>query len=104
MVDYLKLAEILLRILEKSDTKPKRRKSFPKSTKDKALIMQNYHCNGCGKKSDVWDFDHADGNSSNNSLDNCQALCPNCHAKKSRNIKQRKLKLSRILRVLRQMK
>lgn len=104
MVDYLELVEIGLRILEKSMSKPKARRGFSKSIKDEVKRRQNYRCNGCGKKSDIWDFDHIDGNSTNNSLDNCQALCPNCHAKKSRNIKQRKLTLSRILRLLRQLK
>ena len=101
MTDYLDLAEIGLRILEKSLSKPKARRSFSKSIKAKTLGMQNHRCKACGKKSDVWDSDHIDSDSSNNSLENCQALCPNCHAKKTRNIKQRKLKLSQALRFLR---
>ncbi len=101
MTDYLDLAEIGIRILEKSLSKPKARHSFSKSTKDKVLEMQNNRCKACGKKLDVRDFDHVDRNSSNNSLENCQALCPNCHAKKTRKIKQRKFKLSQALRLLR---
>lgn len=104
MTDYLGIAEIILRMLEKSNSKPTARRGFSKSIKAEVKRRQNYRCNDCGKKSDIWDFDHTDGNSSNNSLDNCQALCPNCHAKKSRKIKQRKLKLSKVLRVLRQLK
>ena len=46
----------------------------------------------------IWDFDHIDGDSSNNSLSNCQALCPNCHAKKTRKTKKRDITLSQILR------
>ena len=103
MVDRLELIEIGLRILEKSLSKPKPRRGFPKSVKAEVKRRQNYRCNDCGKKSDVWDFDHVDGNSTNNSLDNCQALCPNCHAKKSRNIKQRKIKLSQALMHLRRL-
>ena len=103
MKDYLKLAEMLLRILEKDSSKPKSRRVFSKSIKAETLEMQNHRCKSCGKESDVWDFDHADSNSSNNSLENCQALCPNCHAKKTRNIKQKKLKLSQALRRLRKM-
>lgn len=38
----------------------------------------------CDFPADIWDFDHKDGNRSNNSPGNCQALCPNCHAKKTR--------------------
>ena len=29
-------------------------------------------------------YDHIDGNRSNNSLGNCQALCSNCHDLKTR--------------------
>jgi 5-methylcytosine-specific restriction endonuclease McrA len=101
MTNYLDLAEIVLRILEKSLSKPKSRRGFSKSTKAKTLERQNYRCNICSKESDVWDFDHIDGDRSNNSLENCQALCPTCHAKKTRKIKQRKLKLSQALRFLR---
>jgi len=101
MTDYLDFAEIALRILEKSLSKPKARRNFSKLTKAKTLKRQNYCCNHCGKKSDVWDFDHIDGASSNNSLDNSQALCPECHAKKTRKRKQKKLKLSQALRLVR---
>ncbi len=101
MTDYLDLAEIGLRILEKSLSKPKARRSFSKSTKAKVLKMQNNRCKACGKKLDVRDFDHINVDSSNNSLENCQALCLECHRKKTQNIKQRKLKLSHALRFLR---
>ncbi len=101
MTDYLDLAEIGLRILEKSLSKPKTRHIFSKSTKAKVLKMQNHRCKACGKKLDVKDFDHIDRNSSNNSLENCQALCLECHRKKTQKIKQRKLKLSQALRLLR---
>ncbi len=103
MTDYLDLAEIALRILEKSLSKPKVRRDFSKSTKDKTLKRQSYHCNYCGKKLVEWDFDHIDGDSSNSSLENCQALCLECHRKKNKKIKQRKFKLSQALRVLRKM-
>lgn len=101
MTDYFDLAEIGLRILEKSLSKPKTRHSFPKSIRTKTLEMQNHQCKACGKKLDVKDFDHIDGNSSNNSLENCQALCLDCHRKKTQKIKQRKLKLSQALRFIR---
>ncbi len=101
MTDYLDLAEIGLRILEKSLSKPKARRSFSKSIKAKVLKMQNNRCKACGKKLDDRDFDHIDGDSSNKSLENCQALCLDCHRKKTRNIKQRKFKLSQALRFLR---
>jgi len=100
MTDYLDLAEIALRIIEKSTVKTKTRRSFSKSARDSILKNQNYVCKACGKKSKAWDFDHIDGASSNNSLSNCQALCPNCHAEKTRKIKQKNLKLSQIIRTL----
>lgn len=52
------------------------------------LIKENileYRCSNC--KSTIWidkpiplELHHIDGNSSNNSLDNLELLCPNCHA------------------------
>jgi len=101
MVDYLDLIERGLRILEKSMAKPTTRKSFAKSIKNQVLRSQDKKCKDCGNKSDVFDYDHIDDNSSNNSLENCQALCPNCHAKKSRKIKQKKLKLSQAVKSIR---
>ena len=103
MSDYIDLAEIALRIIEKSMSKPSIRKSFPEKIKKATLEIQNYCCKACGKKSKVWDFDHIDGDSSNNSLENCQALCPDCHAEKTRNIKNRKLKLSQAFRKFRKL-
>ncbi len=100
MTDYLDLAEIALRIVEKSISKPIARRSFSNSDKTKILKLQKNRCQACGKKSDVLEIDHIDGDSSNNSLGNGQALCPNCHSNKTRNIKQRKLKLSKIVRTL----
>ena len=98
MTDYFDLAEIALRIIEKDMSKPKARKNFSKVTKELVLKIQKNKCKACDRKSKNWDFDHIDGDSSNNRLDNCQALCPNCHAKKTRNIKKRKLKLSQVVR------
>ena len=103
MTDYLDLAEIALRIVEKSISKPKARRSFSESVKTKVLDMQKNRCKACGKKSDVWDFDHIDSDSSNNSLENCQALCLDCHAKKTRKFKQRKLKLSQAVKFLKRL-
>jgi len=98
MTDYFDLAEITLRIIEKSMSKPKARRNFSKATKEIVLRNQKNKCNDCCKKSKNLEFDHIDGGSSNNCLGNCQALCPNCHAKKTRKIKKRNLKLSQILR------
>jgi enolase len=61
-----------------------KRKDFSKTTQKKILVKQKYKCNMCKKKLDEINWDHIDGNRSNNSITNCQALCPNCHAKKTR--------------------
>jgi hypothetical protein len=75
-----------------------KRQYFTELTKKQVLNDQNYKCAICKKKSELWDYDHIDGNRSNNDTDNCQALCPNCHAKKTRGLiiikKQPKHKVS----------
>jgi len=39
---------------------------------------QGGKCNICRKIPPRWRYDHKDGDRSNNSLRNCQGLCPNC--------------------------
>ena len=68
---------------QSSNTQSNRR-YFSDSIKREALKKQDNLCAVCQKFSQTWDFDHADGNRSNNDISNCQALCPNCHAYKSR--------------------
>ncbi|MEX0639545.1 MAG: HNH endonuclease signature motif containing protein [Nitrosopumilaceae archaeon] len=60
------------------------RRGFSSSVKHQVLRQQDHRCNECNRVLDVVDYDHIDGNRSNNEISNCQALCPNCHAKKSR--------------------
>lgn len=62
----------------------KSRKGFSESVKKRVLAVQNHRCNNCYRILDMVNFDHIDGKRSNNSFFNCQALCPNCHAKKTR--------------------
>ena len=100
MTTEFELAEIFLRIVEKSLSKPTKRRRFTKSDMIKTLDLQKKRCKICQNKLKECDFDHADGDSSNDSLSNCQALCPNCHAKKSRRKKQKTLKFSQIIRSL----
>jgi len=64
--------------------KQKLRKRFTKWIKDAVLFRQNYRCNICFDLLEFPEYDHIDGERSNNSYQNCQALCPNCHAKKTR--------------------
>ena len=69
---------------EKKASRKASRKAFSKTTKKLVLISQDCKCASCKNKLEIVDFDHIDGNRSNNSALNCQALCPNCHAKKTR--------------------
>ncbi len=96
MADALDLLEHSLKIYEKSLEKPTKRRSFSKVTRNRILTKQNHKCIICGNNFDAKDFDHIDGNISNNSLENCQALCPNCHAKKTRNNKKRDETISNV--------
>ena len=56
-----------------------------RSTKRHLIETRGYKCEMCdisewrGQKLAL-DFDHIDGNSNNNSLDNVRLLCPNCHS------------------------
>ena len=70
--------------LQKTGTKTGKRRQFSKLTKQEVLISQNFRCVKCKNHLEIADFDHIDGNSSNNDISNCQALCPNCHVKKTR--------------------
>jgi len=78
-------AHAILESEQKNKPKSKQRKQFSTRTKKWILEFQDNRCKLCGKKSKHWDFDHINGDSSNNTKENCQALCPNCHAKKTRN-------------------
>jgi len=62
------------------------RRSFSQQTKDGTLEYQEGTCASCERHSASFHFDHIDGNRSNNSQNNCQALCPNCHDAKTRGL------------------
>ena len=61
------------------------RKGFSQGTRERILRKQNYRCAYCRKVLKVIDYHHKNGNRSDNRESNCQALCPNCHALKTRN-------------------
>jgi len=63
--------------------KPKKRKEFSKSTREKTLRIQKNRCILCHEILEYPQFDHINGDSTNNDYFNCQALCPNCHTKKT---------------------
>ena len=64
--------------------KPKERRGFPQNVKENVLRKQDHKCAHCKKLLNVVDWDHKNGNRSDNKESNCQALCPNCHAIKTR--------------------
>ena len=61
------------------------RKGFSQVTRDRILRKQNHRCVYCRKVLTVIDYHHKNGDRSDNNENNCQALCPNCHAIKTRN-------------------
>jgi hypothetical protein len=70
-------------------SKPKQSKDLPRNdfseeVKKKVLRNQDFCCAECGRLLTVVDWDHKDGDRSNNDISNAQALCPTCHAIKSR--------------------
>lgn len=71
-------------LIKQSLNSKKPRRDFLKSIKKRVLARQNHRCNYCNRVLGVVNFDHIDRDKSNNSAWNCQALCPNCHARKTR--------------------
>jgi 5-methylcytosine-specific restriction endonuclease McrA len=59
-----------------------KRNVFSKKLRQEVLKRQNYLCNDCGNKARNWDFDHI-GSREDNSAQNCQALCLDCHRDKT---------------------
>lgn len=62
----------------------RKREFFSESTKAKVLAKQDHRCSHCKRLLNVVDYDHKNGDRSNNRESNCVALCPNCHAIKTR--------------------
>jgi len=59
------------------------RRGWTELEKEDIRIRQNGKCNKCGRPPPRWEYHHRDGNRSNNSLRNCEGLCPNCHSVKT---------------------
>ncbi len=60
------------------------RQAFPDSIKEKVLDKQHHRCANCNRVLNVVDWHHRNGDRSDNRESNCVALCPNCHAIKTR--------------------
>lgn len=59
------------------------RRGWTEIQKEDVRIRQNGKCNKCGRPPPRWEYHHRDGDRSNNSLRNCEGLCPNCHSVKT---------------------
>ena len=64
--------------------KQEERREFPDIIKERILKKQNHRCANCKRLLNVVDWDHKNGKRYDNSESNCHALCPNCHAIKTR--------------------
>jgi hypothetical protein len=60
------------------------RHDFSESDKIETMRKQDHRCAICGIFLNVVDWHHKNGDRSNNHISNCQALCPNCHADRTR--------------------
>jgi hypothetical protein len=56
------------------------RRGWTVDEKEQVRIRQDGKCAHCGKPPPRWDYHHVDGDRSNNSMSNCEGLCPNCHS------------------------
>jgi hypothetical protein len=74
---------IVIKKLTRNKTQEERR-GFPDIVKERVLKKQNHRCAHCKRLLNVVDWDHKNGKRYDNSESNCQALCPNCHAIKTR--------------------
>jgi hypothetical protein len=83
-----------MKSLQKENGKHRERRYFPASVKEDTIRKQHHKCAICKRNTSVWDFDHKDGNRSNNNPSNCQALCPNCHSKKTHGLLKHEKKSS----------
>jgi hypothetical protein len=77
------ISGILVLIKKRIKLKYTKRKGFPEFLKEEILHKQKYKCAHCKTYLRVREFDHKDGDRSNNDISNCQALCPTCHSLKT---------------------
>jgi hypothetical protein len=66
-------------IVKKRKLKIFQRKSWSGIQKEQVRDRQYGKCNMCFTPPTKWKYDHIDGNKSNNELNNCQGLCPDCY-------------------------
>ena len=67
-------------------TRKQKRRAFPLTVKRQVLYNQKEKCAYCKRhlNKQIIEFHHKNKDRSNNKLSNCEILCANCHAGKSR--------------------
>ena len=70
---------LVLKEIRKGARRSSPRRGWNEIQKKQVQNRQEGVCNICGEIPPIWRFDHKDGNRNNNSMSNCQGLCPNCH-------------------------
>jgi hypothetical protein len=83
VIVVLIIAAIARKLKHKSG-KYKERHHFSDSIKEKILERQHHKCSDCNRVLNVVDWHHKNGDRSDNKESNCVALCPNCHAVRTR--------------------
>jgi len=59
------------------------RRGWTEQEKERVRNRQHGRCNKCHRIPPRWEYHHRDGNRNNNSLRNCEGICPNCHSVKT---------------------
>ncbi len=83
---FIIIAGLALASRKKSESesyKDVERKHFTPNTKERVKELQHGRCADCGKIPTHWEFDHIDTRG-DNSIENCQGLCLDCHQSKTR--------------------
>jgi len=69
--------------IKKERLKIFQRRGWNSVQKEQVRDRQYGRCNMCFTQPSQWKYDYINGNKSNNDLNNCQGLCPNCHSVKT---------------------
>jgi hypothetical protein len=83
-ISLIAVAVVVGIVKKLSRCKQQERHGFPDIVKERVLKKQNHRFAHCKRLLNVVDWDHKNGKRHDNSESNCQALCPNCHAVKTR--------------------